>query len=263
MVLLGQGTKLSPYLMDREKVYTGVLRLGVETDTLDPTGNVVNTAAVPDFSLETVQEAAQRFVGEIEQQPPAYSALKHEGKPAYALARAGRNVHLEKRPVRVSELRVLSVASDRVRIRVRCGKGTYIRSLAADLGRALGTGAHLCELRRVSIGPFSVADAWRSDATGTEECAETIRARLIPLDQAIPWMPEIAVDEGLAQKIRNGRRPSRAELNCDMMVPESSSETATRPTLMKLTRNGRLVAIIVVHSTPAAVSDIWLDRVFS
>ena len=148
IVLVGQGTKLAPYLMSGKKTYRGTLRLGVETDTQDPTGHTVSTRPVPEISLEEIRRHALGFTGEIEQVPPAFSAVRHQGKRAYEFARKGIAIDLKKRRVRIHSLEVLGVALPEITFQVVCSGGTYVRTLAADLGKQMGPGAHLRELRR-------------------------------------------------------------------------------------------------------------------
>jgi tRNA pseudouridine55 synthase len=152
-------TRIVEQLMGGEKVYEGTLALGVETDTLDREGKVVASHPVPKLDRDLVCRCLAGFVGEQLQMPPLYSALKHKGKPLYRYARQGMEIPLEPRTVVIHSLELLDLGTEALKIRVRCGKGTYIRSLAADIGRALGCGAHLASLRRVRSGGFTVERA--------------------------------------------------------------------------------------------------------
>lgn len=160
VLCLGRATRLVEYMMAGEKTYEGEIALGRETETDDAEGSVVREAAPPaadaDLDLDAV---AARFTGEIMQTPPAYSAVKVEGRRAYAVARGGERPELKPRPVRVAALRLERAARDRLRVTVRCGPGMYVRALARDVGRALGCGAHLASLRRTGSGPFRVERA--------------------------------------------------------------------------------------------------------
>ena len=143
-ICIGEGTKVLAFLLDADKAYEAVARFGVETDTLDVTGKVVAEHGVGDLSAVAVEAALIAFRGPIEQVPPMYSALKRDGRPLYSYARAGETVERAARKVTIHELEMVGFeAPDRARLRVRCSKGTYIRSLAADLGTRLGIGAHL------------------------------------------------------------------------------------------------------------------------
>lgn len=152
-------TRLIPQLMVGEKVYEATLQLGVETDTLDLEGRVLAQHRVPPLDMLMVESCLERFRGAQMQAPPAYSAVKHEGKPLYQYARQGINIEKAARPVVIAELTCTHLGEETMGIRVRCSKGTYIRTLAADIGKALGCGAHLTVLRRLDNGPFSVRSA--------------------------------------------------------------------------------------------------------
>ena len=160
-------TRLISQLMDGEKVYEAVLQLGVETTTHDPEGEVVVRNPVVGITAGRIDECLAGFVGEQAQVPPLYSALKHKGKPLYHYARKGIEIERQPRTVTISEIACLAAEADTVRIKVRCSKGTYIRTLAYDIGRVLGCGAHLSFLRRLNNGFFSVEGA--VDGAGLED----------------------------------------------------------------------------------------------
>ena len=159
------------------------IRLGITTDTCDLEGRVVATAPVPSLSLEGVDRACRRFVGRIRQTPPMYSAVHHEGRRLYELARQGLEVAREAREVVVHAMDVLELDGDRLTVRVVCGKGTYVRALAADLGADLGCGAAVEHLDRVRVGPFTRADALSPDDLLHGE-RTALLARLLPVDAA-------------------------------------------------------------------------------
>jgi tRNA pseudouridine55 synthase len=159
LVCLGEATKISSYIQDLEKEYSATLKLGERTDTLDAEGEIIETADYSAVTEDKVREVLQRFTGDIEQVPPMYSALKHGGKPLYKLARKGVEIDRSPRKVRISELELTRFAPPYVDIRVVCSKGTYIRTLADDIGSALGTMAHIAALRRLRVGHFNVDDA--------------------------------------------------------------------------------------------------------
>jgi len=152
-------TKLISKMMDGEKVYEATMRLGIETTTQDPEGEVVARNPVLDVTSERVERCLTGFVGEQTQVPPLYSALKHKGKPLYYYARKGVEIERQPRLITISTLECLGLDQESIRIRVSCSKGTYIRTLAADIGRELGCGAHLTSLRRLQSGFFSVDGA--------------------------------------------------------------------------------------------------------
>ena len=179
LVLVGRATKWCERLMDAAKQYDAVVRLGATTETDDPTSPAVpwpgGTDRTP--SLDDVSAAIPPLVGRVLQRPPAYSALKVGGRRAYALARAGDDVVLAPRPVDVYGIAVLAYEWPTVIVRVACGRGTYVRAIARDLGVALGVGGHLAELRRTAVGPFRVEDAVVADTL----TAESVVAALRPL----------------------------------------------------------------------------------
>ncbi len=249
LVLIGQGTKLSPYLMAGDKTYLGTLTLGTETDTLDRTGRVTNVKPVPKLDPELVRERAEAFVGETEQTPPSFSALKVQGKRAYSLAREGLPVNLEKRRVRIREWTILSLDLPDVTFRVVCSSGTYVRTLAADLGRALGVGAHLKTLRRTAIGPYRVEDALGSGDMGA--AAEMVKGRIVPVRYALPHFTEVEVDENTALRVRRGYQPVWEELGKKAPFPQED---------VKLVNGADLVAL--VRCEPRAKSRLSVSRVF-
>lgn len=156
---LGEATKVARYLLLERKAYAGTIQLGSATDTLDRTGSVVETAPVPSLAPAEMEAVAARFTGRQPQVPPMYSALKREGVPLYRLARRGVEVERPEREIEILALDLVLRAPDRIQFTVTCSKGTYVRVLAADIGRALGTVAHLERLRRLQVGAFRVEQA--------------------------------------------------------------------------------------------------------
>lgn len=155
----GTGTKIAQFLLTERKAYTGTIRLGVETDTLDKTGAVTRSASVPQYGAAMLNELEQRFTGDYEQTPPMYSALKRQGVPLYKLARRGVVVEREPRLVTIERLSLRQREPNLLEFSVTCSKGTYVRVLAQDIGAVLGCGAHLFSLRRTAVGDFVVEDA--------------------------------------------------------------------------------------------------------
>jgi len=212
VILLNQGTKLSPFLMSQDKVYRAALRLGIETDTQDLTGRIIKIRHTGVLPKETIKEKTQQFVGTIKQVPPVFSALHYKGKRAYELARSGVAVDLQEREVRIEYISVLRVDLPTVWIEVCCSSGTYIRALAADLGRSLGTGAHLTFLRRLQSGPFHVDDAFTLTQVSEYLFNNRVDDVIIPLKQALKGMMEVDISDALARRIRSGHKPNREEL---------------------------------------------------
>ncbi|MCF8062610.1 MAG: tRNA pseudouridine(55) synthase TruB [Deltaproteobacteria bacterium] len=244
ILMLGRGTKLMPFLMERSKQYRAVIHLGIETDTYDPEGRVVEEKPVPELTPGFIHAALERFVGEIEQVPPAFSAVHVDGTRAYKLARRGLDVPLPGRKVVIHGIDLLSLDPPRLSVDVHCSAGTYVRSLAHDLGKELNTGAHLVELRRVASGSFRVEDALESELLSGKGGREHLREHLIPLSKALPDMPMVRIGQAMAARIRNGYQPARAE------IPPARRDTNTTGRHVQLLCDGELVAII--ETTPNA-----------
>ena len=203
-MLLGEATKLMLYLADQDKEYVAELRLGVTTDTGDLSGAVLATAMVPALSREQVQEACRPFVGRIKQVPPMYSAVHHGGRRLYELAREGVEVARDPREVVVHAIDVEDVGSGTAGIRVVCGKGTYVRTLAVDIGAALGCGAAIARLTRTRVGPFALADAV-SWAALAEETTAALWARVWPAEAALAGWPLLRLDARAAAQFAHGQ----------------------------------------------------------
>ena len=240
IILLGQGTKLSSYLMSCEKAYLATIKLGEETDTLDLTGRVLKTMPVPEIQPGTIEEKAKTFLGEIDQVPPAFSALKYKGRRAYDWARKGLSVDLQKRKVNILSLKITAVRLPEISMEVICSKGTYIRSLAADFGKSLGPGGHLKKLRRLSTGLFKVDDAISSNIIGHHQGKEVFQRNIIPMGDALPQLKGIQVDDYMARRIRNGLQIGWDELATGLETPNPYLNGNP----IKVLKGNELVAII-------------------
>jgi tRNA pseudouridine55 synthase len=201
----GEATKVSAWLLDAEKEYLVRASLGERRDTGDSEGSVVETAEPPALDAEGWQALFRRFTGDIEQVPPMYSALKKDGRRLYELAREGREVEREPRAVRIASLQLIAVESDELVFRVRCSKGTYIRTLVEDMASAAGSVAYTRALRRVAVGPF------RSAAMVTLEALEkageeALEAWLQPVDAALADWPAAEVDGAAAERFLQGQQ---------------------------------------------------------
>ena len=203
-VVINEATKLVPFLREEPKGYEGVLKLGEETTTDDVTGEVISRKAW-DGEESTITGVFQAFRGRIRQRPPMFSAVKVEGKPLYRLARKGIDIERKEREVEILDLDVVAIDLPQIRFRVSCSKGTYIRTLAKDIGRILGCGAHLISLRRVRSGSFTLAEAIPWESLRSLNRPEEIGPWLISLDEALSGLPEIVGNEGLTRKVRFGR----------------------------------------------------------
>ena len=208
-VCVGAATRLFDYIIDKQKTYVAELQLGVVTDTQDATGAVVETRSV-NVTEADVRAALPRFIGEIWQRPPMYSAIKRGGKRLYELARRGESVEVAPRACRVDDVRLTASLGDgRYRLEVDCGKGVYIRTLCHDIGAYLGCGGHMATLARTRAGVFTLENALtleEVDALG----ADGLEARLLPMDAAIAHLSAVRVEARHRADVRNGM-PLRPE----------------------------------------------------
>lgn len=208
-ICLGEATKIAGLLLGARKAYRAEGLLGVSTDSADADGEVVATQAVPaGLDAAAVEAAMARFRGRIRQVPPIYSALKQGGVPLYRRARRGEQVSAPPREVEIFRFELLELAGDRILVEVECGSGTYIRSLLADLGEALGCGAHVTALRRLWVSPFrgqtmhriEELESFREDPQGLARC-------LLPLEAGLIGVPEVHLDAEGSRAVADGRRP--------------------------------------------------------
>ncbi len=209
---LNQATRLAQFFLHGEKAYDATLCLGVETDTQDATGRIVASADRLDLEPDDVRAAFERFKGEIEQVPPAYSALKHRGVPLYKLARRGTPVRKAARRVVVTQLEIRAIRLPEVRFDVVCSAGTYVRTLCADIGAMLGCGGHLKTLRRVASGGFTIAEAVALETLERQAGPTRLDAVSISMADALRHMPAAVADASLAERIRHGRKLSARDL---------------------------------------------------
>ena len=204
-LVVGRATRLAQFYTRSDKVYEGTVRFGWATDTYDREGVAVGAPCEVEIDPDRLEQLLDRFRGEFLQTPPAVSAKKVGGRRAYELARSNVVVELAPARVHVYELRTLAIEGPRVRLRTHCSGGTYMRSIAHDLGVAMGCGAHLDELRRLASGEFEIAQA-RSIAQLTElAAADRLTDALVPIGRLLPDFPNVFVDDGTAAQIRNGR----------------------------------------------------------
>jgi tRNA pseudouridine55 synthase len=203
LLLFGEATKLAGLLLDQDKEYLATVKLGETTATGDAEGEILERREVP-VDRPDLDAVLERFRGEIDQLPPMHSALKRDGVPLYKLARQGKAVERASRRIRILELEVASFEPPRLNLRVRCSKGTYIRTLAEDIGAALGTGAHLSGLRRTASGRFRIEDAVSLEAL--REFPPAARSDLVlPLTALVQGLPRAALDAGAEARLRNGQ----------------------------------------------------------
>lgn len=207
VLCVGSATKLVEYVQDMPKAYHSVFRLGATSETDDAEGTLTPTPDAREPERAAVEAALARWVGDVEQVPPAFSAAKVAGKRSYALARRGEEVVLTPRRVRVDRITLLRYAYPDVELEVHCGKGTYIRSLARDVGQQLGCGGHVATLRRTRVGPFQAADAVPL-TTPREEA----QRRLLPPGQALVNLPRVVLPGREVDRLRHGQPVIRTDL---------------------------------------------------
>ncbi len=243
LVCIGQATRVSEYLMAGDKTYLARIRLGVTTDTYDSEGQVTDTHAV-NVDESTLCVALQQFFGEIDQVPPMYSALKHEGQPLYKLARRGVHVERPARRVRISSIILHEAHMPDLSLEVHCSGGTYIRSLAHDIGQALGCGAHMTALTRQASGTFTLDRALTPQQLEQAIAADRLTEQLYPLDAALKDLPAVTLDAETARRVRHGQE-------VDLPLPAAPACRAYA--------DGELVALMVYRAETTA----WRpDKVF-
>jgi len=230
-ILIGEGTKLAPFLQEGEKEYAGLIKLGAETDTLDRTGEVTRTAPVPSVDAGLLAAIATKFTGLIEQTPPIFSAIKRDGVPLYKLAHQGLEVAPPApRQVHIAQLELEAAGADILRFNVVCSSGMYVRSLARDIGVALGSAACLEDLKRLRNGSFSMDEAVAL-APALEALERGGDPGLLSIRAALAAIPEVEVDARLERSLRNG--DARA---LNGLAPRDAE-------LFKVIARGNLVAI--------------------
>lgn len=239
-VCLGEATKVSAYQLDADKTYDAVLTLGSATDTADCEGEVIETAAVPPLFQLQVEAVLHQLIGPMAQLPPAYSALKVNGKPLYKYARAGQSVEIEPRQVMIHDLTLLKLDGHQLHFRTRVSKGTYVRTLGEDIAKALGTVGHLSALRRLETGGLNVQDALSLEAIEAHP-----DQALLGLEVLVPHLPRYAVSAGERETLQRG----------NPIVPANPLES------------GALV-LVTAQAQPVCVGEyrdkqLWPKRVFN
>ncbi|MCL4110957.1 UNVERIFIED_CONTAM: hypothetical protein GTU68_030149 [Idotea baltica] len=213
-ICFGRATKIAQYLLDADKEYIATIKLGIETDSGDAEGNITSqTAEIPKLDASIIESTLDNFRGQISQVPPMYSALKHNGKPLYKLAREGIQVEIKPRNITISNLDMLDFTEDTITIKVRSSKGTYIRSLAIDIGTNLGCGGHLIALQRTKSGPFDLEQSYTieqlKDLSFEDKLATISHVESVFLDKLSYTLAE-AEKEDLYKR---GKFPIKPELN--------------------------------------------------
>jgi len=255
-IAVNDGTKAIPFLDEGVKCYEALMQLGIVTDTLDITGQVLSEKNSSSVTLELLLDAFAQFSGSISQIPPMYSAIKQGGQPLYKLARQGQQVERAARQIEIHSLELLSFNLPYVSFRVTCSRGTYVRTLADDIGAMLGCGACLKELRRTASGPFRLPDAI------TLEMLDKVFREGCPADYfvtphaALEHLTDMPLNEAGLAKVLHGRSPEWSESEFEVPRPE------TGPALVRLSRDHELVAVAEYREGIDLQSKLTLKRVF-
>lgn len=204
-ICIGRATRLSSFLLHHDKRYLVSIRLGVTTTTGDAEGQPIQHRPVPELNLQLLHETLARFNGEIKQIPPMYSALKHNGKRLYELARQGIEIERQARPVTIHEIKLLDWNESEIKLEVWCSKGTYIRTLAEDIGEQLGCGAHVISLRRIEVASLSINQAWTIEQLENMENIQMRRRCVLGADQMLSDWPDIQLPAEHQRYFRQGQ----------------------------------------------------------
>jgi tRNA pseudouridine55 synthase len=247
---VGRGTKVLGYLQELTKDYVGLMHLGRITDTGDPTGRVLEERPVRDVTLDRARSIAGNFVGVRDQVPPMVSAVKHQGRRLYELARKGIEVERAARSVEIHAFEILGVSNDRLEFRVLCGKGTYVRTLAQEFGESLGPGASLEQLRRRAVGSFDETAAIAIDdepARVRAACADAV----VPLASAVGHLPSLTLKTDWVRKVRQGAQPPWRAVGAESL-PVGERFRLIGP-------EGDLIAIAGLAAIPGPAERGWQD----
>ncbi len=244
-IVINEGTKLVPFLEEGPKEYEAVMKLGEETDTEDLTGKVISRRQLGEISPERIGEIFKTFVGKIRQRPPMFSALKVNGKPLYCLARKGIEIERREREVNIFDIKVERIQLPFIYFRVSCSKGTYIRTLTKEVGRKIGCGGYLLQLRRIRSGSFTIEQSVSLERLRKISVKDDFYQWLIPLEKLLCKMTELVGDVNLLNRINHGMGVKVREL-----LTKSLPEFRKGEYLRMSSPEGRLVAILrsEIHS---------------
>ncbi len=239
VLCLGKATKVAGYLLNCDKEYVATIRLGETTDTDDATGRVLSSSPVPPLGRVEIRDICRCFLGEIDQVPPLFSAARLMGERLYKIARRGGRITPRAKRVRIGEIELLDFKPPLLKIRVACSKGTYIRSLARDIGEELGCGAHLLSLVRTRVGDFRLEDAVELSRLGR---AESVEQRLLPIEAALQGYPQLVVGEAALGRVARG-------LGVEKPGAEERADLVEGDILLLKDRQGRACALAKFDGT--------------
>jgi len=257
-IALGEGTKAIPYLDESVKEYKAVMILGVSTDTLDLTGKIVSQTEPSHVTAEMVHAVIPNFTGNMTQLPPMFSAIKQGGIPLYKLARKGETVERKERGVVIHSLVIDRISLPEVAFTVRCSRGTYVRTLADDIGQALGVGAHLTALCRTVSGSFCLPDAITLDELSSASIDDIVQDRILSIRKALAGLLELHLTEAGCKRLRNGIAPTLNDL-------EPLSGEIAKTGRVKLLFDGELQAVGDIFNPDQSTAHFGLKlcRVFN
>jgi len=256
-IAINSGTKMIPFLDEGVKRYEAIARLGIVTDTLDITGGILKTADPGSITEEILRSAIAGFTGCISQTPPMFSAIKQNGEPLYKLAREGKTVERKPREVRIYSIDLLEFTNPLLKIAVTSSKGTYIRSLADDIGASLGCGATLQELRRIASGPFYIDNAVTIEQLERHATSGTLHETMITPASALSHLDDYHLSSETAKRVLNGIPPSLQEIGITGKILASSDSCRFR-----LSHEGRVLAVAELTPQNHGFPLISLKRVF-
>lgn len=256
-VAVNEGTKAIPFLDEAEKCYEALMCLGVATDTLDMTGKVLCERDYSSVTLAELESAISQFIGSSSQVPPMFSAIKQSGQPLYKLARMGLEVVRAPRRIEIKSIDLLYFSPPLVSFRVVCSRGTYVRTLADDIGKILGCGAALKELRRTASGFFDLKRAVTLEALQEAGCGERHAEFCLSPYISLSHLEDIQLTEEGVAKVSHGRSPDWSETSLN------SSPAIVSNTLVRLSWKHELIAVAELRQKNNAVTDIVLKRVFN
>lgn len=253
LICINKATRLASYFLNLDKEYRAVMKLGEATDTQDAYGKVISKTDHIEIDKSVIEETLKSFKGNILQQPPMFSALKHEGEPLYKLARKGIDIERKSREVNIYDIELLNINMPYVTFRAVCSKGTYIRTLCDDIGKKLGVGAHLSELERTKIGTFRIDDSLSFEELKSLKINEPDSKGVYGMNEALSWMPELKINEEMIKAVTHG--------NPIMMTEELGFSIAmkTAPGIRIKSPDGSLLAI---GSYYAEKNTVKMDVVF-
>lgn len=240
-VCLGKATKLCDLLTDKDKTYEAVMLLGMTTDTQDVTGRILEERSTETLTADKVREVIESFVGDYDQIPPMYSALKVNGKKLYELAREGKVVERKARPVKILDIRIIEMDLPRVRMEISCSKGTYIRTLCHDIGEQLGCGGCMESLIRTRVSAFQIKDAKTLEEIGALKQEGMLEEILVPIDEMFPLYPKITVKDDWKAFAKNGN-PLDEKMLKDADRQEADRQEADRQVRL-YEESGKFIAI--------------------